>query len=80
MTDYRSIIESRLCSSSARLWVFLTAIIVIHPVSSAAAQTFADFLVGRPQPCNGAAFAPGETGRIFVTEQFTGDIRLVDLE
>jgi glucose/arabinose dehydrogenase len=44
-----------------------------------AAQTYADFLVGGLARSTGAAFAPGDTSRIFVTEQFTGDIRLVDL-
>jgi glucose/arabinose dehydrogenase len=77
--EHRSNFVSRHSLVAARLNLILAVVAVLHPGAQAAAQTFADFLVGGLHRATGAAFAPGETGRIFVTEQFTGNIRLVDL-
>src|SRR5688572_10933511 len=77
--DHRSNIVSRPNLVAAQLRVILTIVVAVLPATSAAGQTFADFLVGNLNRATSAAFAPGETGRIFVNEQFTGDIWLVDL-
>jgi glucose/arabinose dehydrogenase len=49
------------------------------PAGAWAAQTFAELMAINLNRSTGAAIPPDETGRIFVTEQFFGNIRVVDL-
>lgn len=49
------------------------------PVRVPAAQTYAELVVGNTNRSTGAAVPPGETGRVFLTEQWTGNIRVADV-
>jgi glucose/arabinose dehydrogenase len=67
---------------TVRAAILLASLVTVGEASlpaANAAQTFADLMAFGLSRATGAAIPPGETGRIFVTEQWTGNIRVVDL-
>src|SRR5688572_19599946 len=77
--DDRSGIVPRHSLSRARLFVLLAIGLAAPPSFLPAAQTYAEFMGGGLHFSSGGAFPPGETGRIFVTELYAGNIRVLDL-